>query len=42
MMFIRDRHPSALEIEGIQGDVMDEDDQAEAKSKDHCVIKKKA
>jgi hypothetical protein len=29
-------------IEGIQDDVMDEDEDAEAKSKDHCVIKKKA
>jgi hypothetical protein len=40
MMFIRDGHPSALWIEGIQDDVMDVDDKAEVKSKDHCVIKK--
>jgi hypothetical protein len=42
MMFIRDGHPSALGIEGIQDDIMDGDDKAEVKSKDHCVIKKKA
>jgi hypothetical protein len=42
MMFIKDGHPSALGIEGIQDDVLDEDDGAEAKSKDHCVIKNKA
>ncbi len=42
IMFIKDGHPSALGIEGIQDDVMDEDDEAEVKSKDHCVIKKKA
>jgi hypothetical protein len=41
-MFIRDGHPSALGIEGIQDNVMDEDDEAEVKSKGHCVIKKKA
>jgi hypothetical protein len=40
MTFIRDGHPSALGIEGIQDHVMDEDDKAEVKSKDHCVIKK--
>jgi hypothetical protein len=38
MTFIEDGHPSALEIEGIQDDVMDEDDEA---NKDHCVIKMK-
>jgi hypothetical protein len=42
MMLIRDGHPLALGIEGIQDDVMDEDDKAEAKSKGYCVIKKKA
>jgi hypothetical protein len=42
LTFIRDWHPSALGIEGSQNDVMDEDDEAEAKSKDRCVIKKKA
>jgi hypothetical protein len=42
MMFIRDGGPSALGIEGIQDDIMDEDDKAEVKSKDHCVIKMKA
>jgi hypothetical protein len=42
MTFIRDGHPLALGIEGIQDDVMDEDDKAKVKSKDHCVIKKKA
>ena len=42
MMFIRDGHPSALGIEGIQDGIMDEDDEAEVKSKDHCAIKKKA
>ncbi len=42
MTFIRDKHPSALGIEGIQDDVMDEDDEAEVKRQDHCVIKKKA
>jgi hypothetical protein len=42
MTFISGGHPSALGIEGIQDDIMDEDDKAEAKSKDHCVIKKKA
>jgi hypothetical protein len=42
MMFIRDGHPSALGIEGIQDDLMDEDDEAKVKSKDHCVIKMKA
>ncbi len=42
MMFIKDGHPSALGIEGIQDDIMDEDDKAKVKSKDHCVIKMKA
>jgi hypothetical protein len=41
-MFIRDGHPLALGIEGIQDDVMDEDDEAEVKSRDHCAIKMKA
>ncbi len=41
MTFIRDGHPMALGIEGIQDDIMDEDDEAEVKSKDHSVIKKK-
>jgi hypothetical protein len=35
-------HPPALGIEGIQDDIMDEDDEAKVKSKDHCVIKMKA
>ncbi len=39
MMFIRDGHPLTLGIEGIQDDIMDEDDEAEVKSKE---IKKKA
>ena len=42
MTFIKDGHPSALGIEGIQDDLMDEDDEAKVKSKDHCVIKMKA
>ena len=42
MTFIKDGHPSILGIEGIQDGIMDEDDEAEVKSKDHCVIKKKA
>ncbi len=42
MTFIRDEHPSALGIEGIQDDIMDEDDKAEVKSRDHCAIKMKA
>jgi hypothetical protein len=42
MMFINDVHLLALGIEGIQDDVMDEDDKAEVKSKDHHVIKMKA
>jgi hypothetical protein len=42
MTFIKDGHPSALGIEGIQDDIMDEDDKAKVKSKDHCVIKMKA
>jgi hypothetical protein len=42
MTFIRDGHPSALGIEGIQDDVMDEDDEAEVKSRDHCAIKMKS
>jgi hypothetical protein len=42
MTFIRDGHPLALGIEGIQDDVMDKDDEAEVKSKDPCVIKMKA
>jgi hypothetical protein len=42
MMIIEDEHPLALAIEGIQDEVMDEDDKAKVKSKDHCVIKMKA
>jgi hypothetical protein len=42
MTSIRNRHQSSLEIEGIQDDIMDEDDEAKVKSKDHCVIKMKA
>ncbi len=42
MTFIEDGHPLALVIKGIQDDVMDEDDEAKVKSKDHCVIKMKA
>ncbi len=42
VMFIKDGHPLALGIEGIQDDIMDEDDKTEAKSEDHCVIKKNA
>jgi hypothetical protein len=34
-------HPLALVIEGIQDNIMDEDDKAKVKSKDHCVIKMK-
>ncbi len=40
--FIKDGHPSALGIEGIQNDIMDEDDEAKVKSKDHSIIKMKA
>jgi hypothetical protein len=39
MMFIKDGHPSALETEAIQDDVIDEDDETEVKNKAHCVIK---
>ncbi len=42
MTITNDGHPSALGIEVIQDDVMDEDDEAKVKSKDHCVIKMKA
>ncbi len=42
MTFIKDGHPSALGIEGIQDDIMDEDDKAKVKSKDHSIIKMKA
>jgi hypothetical protein len=42
MMFIKDGHPSALGIEGIQDDIMNEDEETEIKSKDHYVIKMKA
>jgi hypothetical protein len=42
MTFIEDGHPLALGIEGIQDDVMDEDDEAKVKSKDHCAVKIKA
>ena len=35
-------HPPALGIEGIQDDIMDEDDKAKVKSKDHSIIKMKA
>jgi hypothetical protein len=42
MMFVEDEHPSALEIEGIQDNVMNENDEAEAKSTDHSVIMKEA
>jgi hypothetical protein len=41
-MFIRDGHPLALGIEGIQDDIMDEDDLAKVNSRDHCAIKMKA
>jgi hypothetical protein len=41
IMFIKDGHPLALETEGIQDDVMDEDDKTEVKNKAHCVIKMK-
>jgi hypothetical protein len=41
MKFIKDGHPLALGIEGIQDDIMDEDDEAKVKSKDHCLIKMK-
>jgi hypothetical protein len=41
MMFIKDGHPLALVIEGVQDDVMDEDDKTKVKSKAHCVIKMK-
>jgi hypothetical protein len=42
MRFIKDGHPLALGIKGIQDNVMDEDDKAKVKSKDPCVIKMKA
>ncbi len=42
MTFIKDGHPLILGIEGIQDCVLDEDAEAEVKSKDHCVINKKA
>jgi hypothetical protein len=41
MVFIKDGHPPALETEGIQDGVMDEDDEIEVKNKAHCVIKMK-
>jgi hypothetical protein len=41
MMFIKDGQSLALETEGIQDDVMDEDDKSEVKNKAHCVIKMK-
>jgi hypothetical protein len=41
MTFIKDGHPSDLEIEGIQDDIMDEDDKTEVKNKAHCIIKRK-
>jgi hypothetical protein len=41
MMFIKDGHPSALDTEGIQDDLMDEDYKTEVKNKAHCVIKMK-
>jgi hypothetical protein len=41
MMFTKDGHPSALETEGIQDDIMDEDDKKEVKNMAHCVIKMK-
>ena len=42
MMFIKDGHPSTLESESIQDDVMDKVDKTEVKGKAHCVIKMKA
>jgi hypothetical protein len=41
-MFIKDGHPSALGIKGIQDDILDENDRTEVKSKDYYVIKMKA
>jgi hypothetical protein len=41
MMFIKDGHQLALETEGIQDDVMDEEDETEVKNKAHYVIKMK-
>jgi hypothetical protein len=40
-MFIKDGHPSTLETEGIQDNVMDEDDETKVKKTAHCVIKMK-
>ncbi len=37
--FIKDEHQLALETEGIQDDVMGEDDETKVKNKAHCVIK---
>ncbi len=42
MMLIKDGHPLALEIEGIQDIIIYEDDETEVKNKAHCVIKMKA
>ncbi len=42
MMFIEDGHQIALEIKGIQDDVMDKDDKTEVQNKAHCAIKMKA
>jgi hypothetical protein len=39
MMFIKDRHSLAQETDGIQDDVMDEDDKTQVKNRAHCVIK---
>ncbi len=39
MKFVEDGHPSAIGIESIQDNVMDEDNKAKLKSKDHCAIK---
>ncbi len=41
MMFIKDGHLLTLETEGIQDDIMDEDDKKEVKNMAHCVIKMK-
>ncbi len=41
MIFIKDGHPLAIEAEGIQDDVMEED-KTEVKGEAHCVIKMKA
>jgi hypothetical protein len=41
MMFIKDGHLFALESEGIQDDVMAENDKTEITNKAHCVIKMK-